>query len=102
MIGLYHYLIVAFIVFSIGLFGVLSRRNVITIMMSLELMANAVNISLLAFSAFLTPKLIIGQIFAIFVMVIAACEIGIGLAIVLSIYRNNKSINMNDINIMKW
>ncbi len=102
MISLYHYLIVAFIVFSIGLYGLLSQRSVIQIMMSLELMANAVNITLLSFSAYLTPKIVIGQIFAIFVMVIAACEIGVGLAIVLSIYRNNKSININEINLMKW
>ncbi len=102
MISLYHYLVVAFLVFSIGLYGLLSRRSIISIMISLELMANAVNISLLSFSAFLTPKLIIGQIFAIFVMVISACEIGLGLAIVLSIYRNNKSININEINLMKW
>ena len=102
MVGLNHYLILSTILFCIGIFGVLTRRNAIGILMSIELMFNAVNINFVAFSKFVTPGEFVGQIFAIFVIAIAAAEATVGLAIVLLIYRNFKGINVDDINMMKW
>jgi NADH-quinone oxidoreductase subunit K len=88
--------------FGIGIFGVLTRRNAIGILMSIELMFNAVNINFVAFSKFVTPGEFVGQIFAIFVITIAAAEATVGLAIVLLMYRNFKGINVDAVNIMKW
>jgi NADH-quinone oxidoreductase subunit K len=88
--------------FGIGIFGVLTRRNAIGILMSIELMFNAVNINFVAFSKFVTPGELVGQVFAIFVITIAAAEATVGLAIVLLIYRNFKGINVDNVNIMKW
>jgi len=102
LVGLNHYLILSTVLFCIGIFGVLTRRNAIGILMSIELMFNAVNINFVAFSKFVTPGEFVGQIFAIFVITIAAAEATVGLAIVLLIYRNFKGINVDDINIMKW
>ncbi|MGB2770097.1 MAG: NADH-quinone oxidoreductase subunit NuoK [Candidatus Zixiibacteriota bacterium] len=102
MVGLNHYLILSIVLFCIGIFGVLTRRNAIGILMSIELMFNAVNINFVAFSKFVTPADFVGQIFAIFVITIAAAEATVGLAIVLLIYRNFKGINVDNINIMKW
>jgi NADH:ubiquinone oxidoreductase subunit K len=102
LVGLSHYLILSAILFGIGIFGVLTRRNAIGILMSIELMFNAVNINFVAFSKFVTPGEFVGQIFAIFVITIAAAEATVGLAIVLLIYRNFKGINVDSVNIMKW
>lgn len=102
MIGLNHYLTLSTILFCIGIFGVLTRRNAIGILMSIELMFNAVNINFIAFSRFVTPTALVGQIFSIFVITIAAAEATVGLAIVLLIYRNFKGIYVDNINIMKW
>ena len=102
MVGLNHYLVLSTILFCIGIFGVLTRRNAIGILMSIELMFNAVNINFVAFSKFITPNDFVGQIFAIFVITIAAAEATVGLAIVLLIYRNFKGINVDKINLMKW
>lgn len=102
MVGLNHYLILSTVLFCIGIFGVLTRRNAIGILMSIELMFNAVNINFVAFSKFVTPGEFVGQIFAIFVITIAAAEATVGLAIVLLIYRNFKGINVDNINMMKW
>lgn len=85
-----------------GIFGVLTRRNAIGVLMSIELMFNAVNINFVAFSKFVTPTQFVGQIFAIFVITVAAAEATVGLAIVLLIYRNYKGINVDEISIMKW
>ena len=101
-IGLGHYLSLAAILFGIGLFGVLTRRNAIGILMSIELMFNAVNINLVAFNRFITPADFTGQVFAIFTIVIAAAEVTVGLAIVLLIYRNFREIFVDKINLMKW
>ena len=99
-IGLAHYLSVAAILFTMGLFGIfLNRRNVIVILMSIELMLLAVNINLVAFSAFLQD--LTGQIFAMFVLTVAAAEAAIGLAILVVFYRNRASIAVDDINNMK-
>jgi NAD(P)H-quinone oxidoreductase subunit 4L len=101
-IGLEHYLILAAVLFSIGMFGALTKRNAVIILMSIELMLNAANISLIAFSRFVAPALLTGQVFAIFVMVVAAAEVAVGLAIILAIYRGMADIDVNNINLMKW
>lgn len=102
MVTLNHYLVVSAVLFCIGLYGALRRRNAIQVLMSIELMLNAVNINLIAFSGFVTGVLLRGQIFAIFLMIISAAEIGVGLAIVLSIYRDRGTIEVDKINLMKW
>ena len=101
-IGLEHYLILSAVLFSIGLFGALTKRNAVIILMSIELMLNAANISLIAFSRFVAPALLTGQVFAIFVMVVAAAEVAVGLAIILAIYRGLTDIDASNINLMKW
>ena len=99
-IGLSHYLTVAAILFTIGIFGIfINRKNVIVILMSVELILLAVNINLVAFSAFLGD--LVGQIFALIVLTVAAAEAAIGLAIVVAFYRNRGSIAVEDVNMMK-
>ena len=99
-IGLAHYLTVAAILFTLGLMGIfLNRKNVIVILMSVELMLLAVNINLVSFSTFLQD--LVGQIFAMFVLTVAAAEAAIGLAILVVYYRNRASIAVDDINAMK-
>jgi NADH-quinone oxidoreductase subunit K len=100
MIGLSHYLTVAAMLFTLGVFGIfLNRKNVIVILMSVELMLLAVNINLVAFSSYLGD--LTGQVFALFVLTVAAAEAAIGLAIVVVYYRNRGSIAVDDINLMK-
>ena len=99
-IGLGHYLSVAAILFTLGLFGIfLNRKNVIIILMSIELMLLAVNINFVAFSSHLND--LVGQVFAMFVLTVAAAEAAIGLAILVVYYRNRGSIAVEDINMMK-
>jgi NADH:ubiquinone oxidoreductase subunit K len=93
-------LIFAAVLFSAGVYGVLARRNAVLVLMSIELMLNAVNVNLVAFSASLHQ--LTGQVFALFVITVAAAEIGIGLAIVILIYRNRETINLDEINLLKW
>ena len=102
MIGLQHYLILGGILFAIGLYGALAKRNAIVILMSIELMLNAVNIELVAFSRFITPVLLTGQVFAIFIIVVAAAEAAVGLAIIMAIFRNRETIDVTKIDLMKW
>ena len=101
-IGLEHYLILSVILFSIGLYGALSKRNAIVILMSIEIMLNAVNITMVAFSRYIVPSLLTGQLFAIFIMVVAAAEAAVGLAIIITIYRDRETIDATEINLMKW
>jgi NAD(P)H-quinone oxidoreductase subunit 4L len=101
-IGLTHYLVLSAVLFCIGLFGALTRRNAVIILMCIEIMLNAVNISLVAFSSYVVPQLLTGQVFAIFVIVVAASEVAVGLAIVLAIFRHFKDIDTNNINLLKW
>ena len=101
-LGLEHYLILAAILFSIGLYGALAKRNAIIILMCIELMLNAVNITMVAFSRYVVPALLTGQIFAIFIIVVAAAEVAVGLAIILAIYRGLETIDVTKINLMKW
>lgn len=99
-IGLAHYLTVAAILFTLGIFGIfLNRKNVIIILMSIELMLLAVNINFVAFSAFLDD--LVGQVFVMFVLTVAAAEAAIGLAILVVFFRNRGSIQVEDINAMK-
>ena len=100
MVGLEHYLIVAAALFVIGIFGIfLNRKNVIVILMSIELMLLAVNINFVAFSVFLND--LVGQVFAMFVLTVAAAEAAIGLAILVIYFRNRGTIAVEDINLMK-
>ena len=101
-VGLTHFLILSAVLFAIGLFGVITQRNVIKVIMCLEIMLNAVNIALIAFSQAVAPTSLTGQVFAIFVMVVAAAEVAVGIAIVFSIYRNRQSVDMENFNILKW
>lgn len=88
--------------FALGIYGMITSRNMIKLLMCLELMFNAVNLNLIAFSNFLDPKEIKGQVFAIFIIAIAAAEAAIGLAIVFAIYRNRKSTSVDQFNLLKW
>ena len=97
-----YYLALAAVLFSIGRFGVLTRRNVIGILMSLELMFNAANINFVVFNKFIATDALTGQMFALFIVVVAAAEAVVGLAIVLVIYRNWRGVGMDNINVMKW
>ena len=100
MVTLEHYLVLSALLFSLGMVGVIFRRNLIVILMSLELMLNAVNLSFVAFSRYLGS--IEGQIFVLFVMVVAAAEVAVGLAITVAVFRQRGTINVNDISLLKW
>lgn len=97
-----QFLVLAAAMFALGIFGLLVRRNIVLILLSVELMLAAVNINLVAFEAMHDTPQAIGQVFAIFVITIAAAEVGIGLAIVLMIFRNRRSANVDDLNLMRW
>ncbi len=99
-IPLNHYLIFCSIIFAIGVIGVLIRRNVIIIMMSIELMLNSVNLLLAAFSAYRGDAS--GQVFVFFVMALAAAEVAVGLAIVIMVYRNTKSVDLESLSKLRW
>jgi NAD(P)H-quinone oxidoreductase subunit 4L len=95
-------LILSAVLFSIGLFGALCKRNAIVILMCVEIMLNAVNIAMVAFSRYVVPTLLTGQVFAIFIIVVAAAETAVGLAIIISIYRRHDTIESTKIDLMKW
>ncbi len=95
-----YYLILALILFTIGVIGVLTRRNAIVVFMSIELMLNSVNLVFVSFSSFLGT--IGGQTFVFFIMTVAAAEAAIGLAIIIALFRNKQTINIDEINILKW
>jgi NADH:ubiquinone oxidoreductase subunit K len=88
------------VLFSTGVYGVLARRNAVLVLMSIELMLNAVNVNLVAFAQALHD--LTGQVFALFIIAVAAAEVGIGLAIVILIYRNRETINVDEVNLLKW
>jgi NADH:ubiquinone oxidoreductase subunit K len=90
------------VLFSCGVYGVLARRNAVLVLMSIELMLNAVNVNLVAFSSTFKDRLLTGQVFALFVITVAAAEVGIGLAIVILIYRNRETVNVDEVNLLKW
>lgn len=99
---LVYFLIVSAVLFCIGIYGVLSRRHLVQILLSIELILNAAILNLVAFSSFTTPDEMTGQMFAIFIIVVAAAEVGVGLAIILSVYRKKKSVDIDNVNILKW
>lgn len=102
MIPLSWYLIFAAALFSTGLFGVLARKNAVAILMGIELMLNAVNVNLLAFWRYRAPEFIAGQAFAIMVFAVAAAEVAVGLALIISIYRRRNTVAADEINLLKW
>tara|TARA_B100000073_G_scaffold331083_1_gene320154 strand:+ start:156 stop:476 length:321 start_codon:yes stop_codon:yes gene_type:complete len=101
-IPLQAFLITASILFCIGIWGLLNSRNAVRVLMSIELMLNAVNINLMAFSSYVDNNLIQGQVFTIFVITVAAAEAAVGLAILLSLYRNRVTVDMESFNLLKW
>lgn len=109
-VSLQSYLVVGAALFCLGVYGVLTRRNAVAILMSIELMLNAANVNLIAFGRFTdgawlpphTHQLFAGQTFSIFVLTVAAAEAAVGLAVVLCVYRNLKNINVDDIDLLKW
>ena len=102
MISLVHLQVLSAGLFCVGLYGVLARRNAVLILLSIELMLNAVNVNLVGIAAFVDKELFLGQIIAIFVITIAAAEFGLALAIILRLYRSRGSVNVDDLNLMKW
>lgn len=100
MITLTHYLVLSAILFTLGVIGVLIRRNAIIVFMCIELMLNAVNISFVACAHYLNSMQ--GQLFVFFTMTVAAAEAAVGLAIIVAVFRNKETVNIDDINIMKW
>ena len=107
--SLEHFLVLSAILFCIGLYGALARRNVITVLMSIELMFNAVNIALVAFAKYVVPvqieehlgRMLTGQVFAIFIITVAAAEIALGLGIVIALYRNRETVDVSEASIMR-
>jgi len=102
MVTITHYIILGGILFCIGMYGVLTRRNLITILMSLEIMLNAVNLTFIGFAHYVAKTEILGHIFVIFIITVAAGEATVALAIVLGVFRNRLTINIDEINLLKW
>jgi NADH-quinone oxidoreductase subunit K len=100
-IGLGHYLVVSAILFCLGLMGVIARRNLLIIYMGLELMLNAANLALVAFSRFNNDNRLDGQVFVFFVITVAAAEVAVGLALIVALYRKHQSAHVEDLNTMK-
>ncbi len=100
--GLNNYLVLSAVLFSIGLYGALSRKNAVVVLMCVEIMLNAANLSLVAFSRFVTPVALSGQTVAIFSITAAAAEVAVGLAVVIALYRQRGTVDVNDINLLKW
>ncbi len=101
-VPLQAYLLLASLLFCIGVWGLINSRNAVRVLMSIELMLNAVNINLMAFSSYLDGNLIRGQVFTVFVITVAAAEAAVGLAILLSLYRNRITIDMENFNLLRW
>ena len=96
------FLIAAAGLFSMGIYGILVRRNAVMVLLSIELMLNAVNVNFILFDAYLKDALLQGQMFSIFIITVAAAEVGIGLAIVLMVFRNRQTANLNDFDLLRW
>lgn len=95
-------LLLSSFLFAVGIYGVLARRNAVIVLMSIEVMLNAVIINLVAFNALLKEMQMIGQVFALFIITIAAAELGVGLAIVILVYRNRTTVSIDEVSLMKW
>lgn len=102
MITLQHYLILAAALFCIGLFSAIVKKNAIAVFMGIELMLNSVNINLIAFNHYLGLETLLGHIFALFVILVAAAEVAVGLAIILSLYRHRNNTSVDDLDMLKW
>ncbi len=102
MVPLENYLVLSGILFSLGVYGVLARRNAVLILMSVELMLNAVSLNFIAYAVYLDPERITGVVFAIFVITIAAAEVGLALAIINNVYRNRSTANVDEVATMRW
>ena len=102
MIRLESFLVLSAILFSLGVYGVLARRHAVLILMSVELMLNAASINMVAFAAYTSPERFTGIIFAIFIITVAAAEVGLALAIVLRIFRNHTTANVDEVHQLKW
>lgn len=101
MIGLEHFLVLSAVLFSIGLWGALVKRNIVTILMCIEIMFNGVNIAFVSFSRYNTPTLLTGQVFALFVIIVAAAEVTLGLAIVIAVFRARETVDASEMGLMK-
>ena len=101
-ITLLHFQVLSAALFSIGIYGVLARRSAVLILLSLELMLNAVNINLIAYAAYIEDIRATGQVIAIFVITVAAAEVGLAMAIILRLFRNRASVDVDEVDIMKW
>jgi NADH:ubiquinone oxidoreductase subunit K len=101
-IPLEHFLVLSATLFSIGVYGVLTRRNAVLILMSVELMLNAASINMVAFAAYTSPERFTGIIFAVFIITVAAAEVGLALAIILRIFRNRGTANVDEVDELKW
>lgn len=110
-LGFIHYFMLSAVLFSIGFYGVLSRRNAVAILMAIEIMFNAVNIAMVAISRHITPvgdpstgsgQALTGQVFAVFIITVAAAEATVGLALIIAIFRRRETVNIEEINLMKW
>ena len=101
-IPLEHFLVLSAILFSLGIYGVLTRRNAVLILMSVELMLNAASINMVAFAAYTSSDAFTGIIFAIFIITVAAAEVGLALAIILRVFRNRGTANVDEVNELKW
>ncbi|MBS3908720.1 MAG: NADH-quinone oxidoreductase subunit NuoK [Actinobacteria bacterium] len=97
-----YYLILSGVLFAIGMAGVLLRRNAVAVLLSVEIMLNSANLNFVAFSRYIAPEQASGQIFALFVMAVGAAEVAVGLALILMIYRNMQSVNLDQFNIFRW
>lgn len=101
-VPLQAYLVVAAMLFCIGVWGLINSRNAVRVLMSIELMFNAVNLNMMAFSSYLDGDQVRGQVFAVFIITVAAAEAAVGLAILLSLYRNRDTVDMEQFNLLRW
>jgi len=101
-VGLNHYLVVSALLFGLGLYGILTRRNAVAILMGIELMLNATNINLVAFNRYVAPGALAGHVFALVIITLAACEAAVGLALVMAVFRNLETVHVDEITLMKW
>lgn len=102
MVPLENYLVLSAVLFSLGVYGVLARRNAVLVLMAVELMLNAVSLNFIAFASYLDPDRITGAIFAVFVITVAAAEVGLALAIIIRLYRNRATSNVDEVATLKW
>ena len=100
--SLIHFQVLSAALFSIGIYGVLARRSAVLILLSLELMLNAVNINLIAFASYGEQAQVTGQVIAIFVITVAAAELGLAMAIILRLFRDRASVDVGEVDLMKW